>query len=183
MHFRLCDFALDLVQNAVEAGASFIALQMLEGKDQLLLIIEDDGCGMDAETCARALDPFYSNGSKHRARSVGLGLSFVKQALDSTGGVFILDSEKGKGTKLTCSFDLAHVDTPPLGDVVSLILQSMMLPGTFELKVLRSKESVRGKDQYELSRSELQDILGDFGRSDSLIMLRQFVRSQEYDIK
>lgn len=183
MHFRLCDYVLDLVQNAVEAGATQVTLKLLECETQLVLNIEDNGCGMDEETRARALDPFYSDGMKHATRKVGLGLPFVKQALDATGGSFMLDSERGRGTVLHCCFDLTHVDTPPVGDVASLIMQCMMLPGSFELNVTRSKETQRGNDQYELSRHALQDIIGDFGRSDSVSMLRQFIRSQEDDHK
>lgn len=183
MHFRLCDYALDLVQNAVEAGAALVKLALFEVETKFILNIEDNGCGMDDATRSRVLDPFYSDGIKHAARKVGLGLPFVKQALDATGGTFKLDSEKGRGTALYCCFDLAHVDTPPVGDVASLIMQCMLLPGSFELKVVRSRETTRGKDQYELSRSALQDILGDFGQSDSISMLRQFIRYQEDDLK
>ena len=182
MHFRLCDYVLDLVQNSVESGADLITLLLVEGETRFLLKIEDNGCGMDEETRSKALDPFYSDGVKHQTRKVGLGLPFVKQALDVTGGAFTLDSEKGRGTMLYCSFDLTHLDTPPVGDVASLIMQCMMLPGSFELQVIRSRETARGKDQYQLSRNELQDILGDFGRSDSIRMLRQFIRSQEDDL-
>lgn len=183
MHFRLCDYVLDLVQNAVEAGAALVTLSLAESATQCILTLEDDGCGMDEATCRRALDPFYSDGMKHAARKVGLGLPFVKQALEATGGTFRLDSAKGRGTIIHCCFDRTHVDTPPIGDVASLIMQCMMLPGSFELKVIRSRETEKGKDQYELSRSALQEILGDFGRSDSVSMLRQFIRSQEDDHK
>ena len=183
MHFRLCDYALDLVQNAVEAGADLIILKLLEDTNSLLLNIEDNGCGMDEATKAKALDPFYTDGVKHTTRQVGLGLPFIKQALDATGGTFLLDSKKGGGTKLHCCFDLTHVDTPPLGDVASLLMQCMLLPGSFELQVFRGKKTERSNSQYELSRRTLQDILGDFCRSDSLSMLRAYIKSQEDDLK
>lgn len=181
MHFRLCDYVLDLVQNAVEAGAAQVRLILAESAEQFILTLEDDGCGMDEDTRRRALDPFYSDGVKHAARKVGLGLSFVQQALETTGGRFLLDSAKGRGTVIHCCFDRTHVDTPPIGDVASLIMQCMLLPGLFEFQVIRSRETEKGNDQYELSRSALQEILGDFGRSDSISMLRQFIRSQEED--
>lgn len=183
MHFRLCDYVLDLVQNAVEAGAALVTLTLFECATQFILTVEDNGCGMDQDTRSKALDPFYSDGLKHVARKVGLGLPFVKQALDAAGGTFLLDSEKGRGTVIHCCFDCTHVDTPPVGDVASLIMQCMMLSGSFELKVIRSRVTEKGNDQYELSRNALQDILGDFGRSDSISMLRQFIRSQEEDHK
>ena len=181
MHFRLCDYVLDLVQNAVEAGAALVRLTLAESATQFLLTLEDDGCGMDEATTRRALDPFYSDGVKHAARKVGLGLPFVKQALEATGGTFRLDSAKGRGTVIQCCFDRRHVDTPPVGDVASLIMQCMILPGSYELNVVRRRETEKGNDQYELSRSALQEILGDFDRSDSISMLRQFIRSQEED--
>ena len=86
MHFRLCDYVLDLVQNAVESGASLVRLRLDEQAAQFRLTLEDNGCGMDEATSRRALDPFYSDGIKHAARKVGLGLPFVKQALEATGG-------------------------------------------------------------------------------------------------
>ena len=183
MHFRLCDYALDLVQIAVEAGADLGVLKLFEDRNSLLLGIEDNGCGMDEATKAKALDPFYTDGVKHAARKVGLGLPFVKQALDATGGTFLLDSKKDKGTVLHCRFDLSHVDTPPLGDVASQFTQCMLLPGFFELQVFRSRETEGRNGRYELSRRALQDILGDFCRSDSISMLRRFIRSQEDDLK
>lgn len=181
MHFRLCDYVQDLVQNAVEAGAALVRLTLTENAQQFILTLEDDGCGMDEDTRRRALDPFYTDGIKHAARKVGLGLSFVQQALEATGGRFRLDSVKGKGTIIHCCFDRTHVDTPPIGDVASLIMQCMMLPGSFELQVIRNRETEDGNDQYELSRSALQEVLGDFGRGDAVSMLRQFIRSQEED--
>ncbi|NLZ18337.1 MAG: sensor histidine kinase [Desulfobulbaceae bacterium] len=183
MHFRLCDYALDLVQNAVEAGAGLVVLKLVEDRTSFILGIEDNGCGMDEATRAKALDPFYTDGVKHATRKVGLGLPFVKQALDATDGSFLLDSKKGRGTILHCCFDLAHVDTPPIGDVATLVLQCMLLPGVFELQVLRSRTTEQGSSQYELSRRILQETLGDFCRGESLSMLRRFIRSQEDDLK
>ncbi len=182
MHFRLCDYVLDLVQNAVEAGADLISLKLMETSSQFILTLEDNGCGMDEKARSLALDPFYSEGSKHTARKVGLGLPLLQQALESTGGLFRLESERERGTVVSCRFDLTHMDTPPIGDVASLILQCMLLPGPFELKIERSREGATGEDRYTLSRHELQEILGNLEQSDTIIMLRKFIRSQEEDL-
>jgi len=182
VHFSLCDFVLDVVQNSVEAGADLVNLVLDENEDQFVLQVEDNGCGMNDVQKAKALDPFYTDGVKHRARKVGLGLPFLKQALDETDGLFRFDSVPGEGTKLNCRFDRTHLDTPPVGDVSSLIMQCMMLPGTFELHVIRRLKIEMTGDEYELSRRELEDILGDFSQGDSVILLRQFLRSQEEGI-
>ena len=61
------------------------------------LSVIDAGCGMDAETLARAVEPFYS--TKETGRGTGLGLSMVHGLAAQLGGGFSLASEPGKGTR------------------------------------------------------------------------------------
>jgi signal transduction histidine kinase/ActR/RegA family two-component response regulator len=57
----------------------------------------DAGSGMDAETLARAVEPFYS--TKDTGRGTGLGLSMVHGLAAQLGGGFVLASEPGEGTR------------------------------------------------------------------------------------
>ena len=57
--------------------------------------VQDAGLGMDAETLARAFEPFFS--TKGDA-GTGLGLSVVQQAIVMAGGFVEADSAKGRGT-------------------------------------------------------------------------------------
>jgi CheY-like chemotaxis protein len=61
------------------------------------LSVIDAGCGMDAETLARAVEPFYS--TKETGRGTGLGLSMVHGLAAQLGGGFSLASEPGEGTR------------------------------------------------------------------------------------
>src|SRR3954467_3251129 len=61
------------------------------------LSVIDAGCGMDAETLARAVEPFYS--TKETGRGTGLGLSMVHGLAAQLGGGFVLTSEPGEGTR------------------------------------------------------------------------------------
>jgi signal transduction histidine kinase/ActR/RegA family two-component response regulator len=61
------------------------------------LSVIDTGCGMDAETLARAVEPFYS--TKETGRGTGLGLSMVHGLAAQLGGGFALSSEPGQGTR------------------------------------------------------------------------------------
>jgi signal transduction histidine kinase/ActR/RegA family two-component response regulator len=61
------------------------------------LSVIDAGCGMDAETLARAVEPFYS--TKETGRGTGLGLSMVHGLAAQLGGGFVLASEPGQGTR------------------------------------------------------------------------------------
>ncbi|HEX8402627.1 MAG TPA: response regulator [Allosphingosinicella sp.] len=61
------------------------------------LSVIDDGSGMDAQTLARAIEPFYS--TKETGRGTGLGLSMVHGLAGQLGGGFALTSEVGEGTR------------------------------------------------------------------------------------
>ncbi|MBW8742957.1 MAG: response regulator [Sphingomonas sp.] len=61
------------------------------------LSVIDTGTGMDAETLARAVEPFFS--TKETGRGTGLGLSMVHGLTAQLGGAFVLGSVEGEGTR------------------------------------------------------------------------------------
>jgi K+-sensing histidine kinase KdpD len=112
---------LDIVQNSIRAKAKLIGIEISENPeiDQLIITITDDGTGMSQEEVIRAIDPFYTS---RTTRKVGLGLSLFKQNAEVTGGSLTIESEPGKGTKVTATFGLQHVDRPIIGDLVGTLL-------------------------------------------------------------
>ncbi|MBI1368248.1 MAG: HDOD domain-containing protein [Planctomycetes bacterium] len=64
--------------------------------DRLILLVKDDGCGMDAATLEHAFDPFFS--AKPAGRQVGLGLSRARRMIELLGGTIELTSVVGVGT-------------------------------------------------------------------------------------
>jgi PAS domain S-box-containing protein len=60
------------------------------------LTVADTGTGMDAETLARAIEPFFS--TKGVGHGTGLGLSMVHGLAAQLGGALILSSAPGEGT-------------------------------------------------------------------------------------
>ena len=115
---------MDILQNSTRAKASVIELDVFldSAKDTLSLIFKDNGCGMDAETVRKVINPFFTT---RTTRKVGLGLPLLKQNSEMTGGRFQIESQVGVGTTVTAVFGLTHLDTPPMGD----------LPGTLILTV------------------------------------------------
>ncbi|MCL2237946.1 MAG: ATP-binding protein, partial [Treponema sp.] len=73
MHFTLTDLVTDITQNAVEAGASTVELDVTESDTEFRFLIKDNGKGMTKEELNRAIDPFVTDGIKHPHRKVGLG--------------------------------------------------------------------------------------------------------------
>lgn len=112
---------LDIVQNSIRAKAALIGIEITEQpKENLLIItITDDGTGMSPEQLQRAIDPFYTS---RTTRKVGLGLSLFKQNAEMTGGNFQIESELGKGTKVTAIFGMNHLDRPVMGDLVGTLI-------------------------------------------------------------
>ena len=74
------------------------------------LSVIDAGCGMDADTLARAIEPFYS--TKEFGRGTGLGLSMVHGLAGQLGGGFDLSSEPGEGTRVDLYLPVAAEDAP-----------------------------------------------------------------------
>ncbi len=175
MHRTLCDTLLDLVQNALEAGAARVSLILEETGEDVRFHLEDDGRGMDAETLRRARDPFFTDGIKHPGRRTGLGLPFLEQAAQATGGRMDIRSRPGEGTVVEAVFPAGHLDLPPRGDVPDLIRQSFCFDGDYEMVVRRH----RGSAGYEVSRSELREVLGDLNDAGAMALLGEFLKARE----
>jgi PAS domain S-box-containing protein len=72
------------------------------------LTVEDDGCGMAAETLERMFDPFFSTKGSGR----GLGLAAVLGIVRQSGGTLRVISAPDRGTAFTVLFPAAPVATP-----------------------------------------------------------------------
>ena len=65
--------------------------------------IRDTGIGMDAETMARAFDPFWrADLSDYTAK--GMGLTLAQRLAERFGWKILLDSQPGQGTLATIKF-------------------------------------------------------------------------------
>lgn len=64
----------------------------------VVLSVQDDGCGMDADTMARAFEPFFT--SKAAGHGTGLGLAIVYGIVYQSGGDIFLTSGVGEGTRV-----------------------------------------------------------------------------------
>jgi len=89
----------------------------------LCLSVADTGAGMDEETIARAVEPFFS--TKGIGKGTGLGLSMVHGLASQLGGVLTIQSLPGLGTNVELWLpqseaapelvNLSTVPAPPIG--------------------------------------------------------------------
>jgi signal transduction histidine kinase len=81
----------------------------------VLLMVEDNGNGMDAVTRAHLFEPFFTTkGSK----GMGLGLSTLHDIVTGSGGLIYVDSAPARGTRMTVLLPLA---TTAAGNFESLL--------------------------------------------------------------
>lgn len=107
---------LDIVENSIRAQSKNINIEIIEDykKDLLVLVIKDNGAGMDEGTLRKATDPFFTT---KEGKKVGLGLSLLAQSAEEAGGEFKIESSPLKGTKVIATFKMSHIDRKPIGDI------------------------------------------------------------------
>ncbi len=115
---------LDVAQNAIEAGASTVQIDILDDPqaDRLVIEVRDDGRGMSEERAKAALTPFFTT---RTTRKVGMGLALLAQAARAAGGALELKSRPGLGTKVKAVFQHGHLDRQPLGNVEATLIGLM----------------------------------------------------------
>ena len=137
---------LDLAQNSITAGANLVTVRMtLEDSGMLTMELEDDGKGMSPELLARVTSPFATT---RTTRKVGLGIPMMKENAEKAGGAFMLESEEGKGTKLTASLDTGNIDCLPMGDLSGTLL-SLMLTNPLHPDFLFEGKSPKGEGTFD----------------------------------
>ena len=88
----------------------------------LKLSVIDTGAGMDEETLARAMEPFFT--TKGVGKGTGLGLSMIHGLASQLGGTFTLKSAPGEGTTASLWLPAAGA-----ADVVAEAQEAVVAPG------------------------------------------------------
>lgn len=106
------DFILgQIVTNAVKYRTSekpVLRFQAEAYENQVILTIEDNGCGISARDLPRIFDKgFTGDNGRQVAKSTGMGLYLVKQLCDKMNIGIQAQSQPGQGTAVTLSFPLS----------------------------------------------------------------------------
>jgi signal transduction histidine kinase/CheY-like chemotaxis protein len=106
---------VNLVTNASESieGVGRVTVRTRRAGDMVELEVSDEGRGMDAATRQRMFDPFYSTKGPGR----GLGLASVLGIVRAHGGEIEVESERGRGTRVTVRLPASTQPAEPLARV------------------------------------------------------------------
>ena len=170
---------LDLLQNSTVVDSTLITLDIIDSvKDNIFkFCITDNGRGMSKEFLEKVTDPYSTT---RTTRKVGLGLPLVKMNAENCNGGFEIESELGKGTKLTFWFEHNNIDRPPMGD----------LAGCFVLTIAQSEEIhfiltyKTDKDTFTFDTQEIKEALDGipFNNNDVIKMLREMIEENLKEI-
>ena len=94
---------LNLVQNAINAtpNAGSIEIKTNTNKDDLLIHIKDNGCGIDEYSLTHIFEPFYTTAPNTNSKGTGLGLAIVKDLLSKFNGKIEVSSIVNSGSTFT----------------------------------------------------------------------------------
>ena len=112
---RLKQVMLNLLSNAIKFtgadGLVVLRVRRNELDDGVVLEVEDTGLGMTSDEMAIAMEPFgqVDAGLNRRHDGAGLGLPLARSLVEQHGGTMRIDSEKGRGTKVTVTLPGARV--------------------------------------------------------------------------
>ncbi|WP_175986788.1 ATP-binding protein [Bacillus sp. Marseille-Q1617] len=102
---------INIIKNAVEAipndrrGKVSISLNRKDGG--ALVVVSDNGTGMEPERIETIGEPFYST----KEKGTGLGLAICKKIIEKHKGKIVFHSEKQKGTIVEISLPLIKENT------------------------------------------------------------------------
>ena len=160
---------MNLFVNALDAipANGTIALRTRNGDDGWIEVqVEDTGNGMPKDVLDKALDPFFT--TKEQGKGTGLGLSLVFSTVKAHGGQMGMQSEVGRGTRVTLRFPscsaaapadekqekTAGTDTAEAGLTVLLVDDDDLIQSSCQriLNVLKHKTFIASSGEEALER-------------------------------
>ncbi|WP_028584544.1 ATP-binding protein [Desulfogranum mediterraneum] len=95
---------------AKHSGAGQVDISLSAAGEQLCLSVRDDGCGIGEEILERAETASGQSGqSGHDRQRCGLGLISMRERVELTAGLFVIESSS-QGTRISCCWDCATLD-------------------------------------------------------------------------
>ena len=163
---KLRQVMLNIISNAVKytrnGGTITHTMKQLPcdkpGYARYEIVVEDTGIGMKPEYVEHIFEQFTRSDDSitRETQGTGLGMSIVQKLVNLMGGTIDIDSELGRGTKITVTIDFKKATEEEIANLeseASISLDSIDLKG---IKILLV-------DDNELNREIAQEILEEEG--------------------
>ncbi len=98
---RLTQALINIMKNGMEAmeKGGVLRIEAHPFKDRIELVFSDTGSGIPKDQMEKIFDYYYTT----KEKGVGLGLSIAHRIIEAHGGQLKLESQVGRGTKVTVS--------------------------------------------------------------------------------
>jgi PAS domain S-box-containing protein len=119
---RLVQVFANLLNNAVKFSHSgtAISLSLRREADQAVVVVKDEGQGIDAASLDTVFDLFAQGPAHQMSGGLGIGLALVRQLVQLHGGSVEVQSEgRNRGSAFTVRLPLAIDDLVPLSQPVA----------------------------------------------------------------
>jgi two-component system, sensor histidine kinase FlrB len=102
----LCGALLNLINNAVEAGAELISVKVESSVQGIEIRIQDNGPGIAQVAQKQLFEPFYTT----KIHGTGLGLAVVESVVKSHAGTVTCQSELGQGSVFILTLPICEAE-------------------------------------------------------------------------
>jgi signal transduction histidine kinase len=113
----------NLINNAMKFSpdGGKIELRMIDRKQDVLIVVSDQGIGLAEDKAARIFERFYQvdGSSRRRFGGAGIGLAIVKRIVDAHHGDIWVKSELNKGSRFYITLPKTQPDGPSASPTLS----------------------------------------------------------------
>jgi signal transduction histidine kinase len=91
----------NLLQNAIRhtPADGTVRVEAHRVRDQLEVVVEDSGEGIEPASLERIFDPFWRGDAARAGPGSGLGLALAKRIVEALGGSIVVESEPARGSR------------------------------------------------------------------------------------
>ena len=98
--------AIDALHDIVDSRKPSIHITAKYDDNNVICIIEDNGCGMNQKNISQVFTPFFT--TKPAGVGTGLGMSIAYDAIEQNNGTISVDSRPDRGTKFTFTLPITE---------------------------------------------------------------------------
>lgn len=168
----LAMYIIEILMNSIHANSHNIIchIEIKTSINQLLIIIEDDGKGMNDELLANVTNPFTTT---RKTRKIGLGVAFLQHLCDQCNGDLTIKSKENIGTITMVKLPFDHWDIPPLGNIGQMMMFCIQANANIDFILQYIKDEHTFFFDTKLIKQELGEV--NIDEPDILLWIKEYI--------